>query len=285
MPPPAESRGKGSAKQPGFGTPSFDHGGYRGLVFSRTGPPRITPWVSVGGCGVKHDPPLNWNFRSQYLPLSRADFAFARPGGQGRILPPPARHPCRPLRGRTSAPPARAGRTSPPTRASKKTSLPARPGGGGFRPCPRPVALAGPGSRGRQPDSKPGYGGLVAGPGLDLHPGPGAGSYRSAARCARFVPALPPAAPCPKGWPTISQRVANAAATRTLMYWVSEVANEPRNKITETGRLQAALMSSLVAADVVCRRAGRLSGSGQTESRRFLNTRTASTCTSSKANS
>ena len=58
-----------------------------------------------------------------------------------------------------------------------------------------------------------------------------------------------------KGWPQIGQKVANAAATRTMLYWMHDVCRQHTDKPSD--RMRAGMLGHFVRADMVCRRAGR----------------------------
>lgn len=58
-----------------------------------------------------------------------------------------------------------------------------------------------------------------------------------------------------EGWPQITQRVANAAATRSMCYWLYHICRKQTS--TTTGRMRAAMLGSFVRADLICRRAGK----------------------------
>jgi hypothetical protein len=57
------------------------------------------------------------------------------------------------------------------------------------------------------------------------------------------------------GWPTFTQRIANAATTRSMAYLLYDVCR--RHATTDTGKMRAAMLASFVKADLVCRSAGR----------------------------
>ncbi len=55
----------------------------------------------------------------------------------------------------------------------------------------------------------------------------------------------------------ITMRTANAAATRSMAYWFRDICMRPELRVSNGGKIRAAVMSKFIEADEVCRASGK----------------------------